>query len=135
MASSDIGHQAGQGATGVTRRRATRSALQRFPCIAYCNCFLRPAPVSGGSMAGHAFQQDLEVAEEVLKWFILRHRPQLVIITSRFTGRHAERVTRKHGIPPIAAPHPGSRWWNTITRSYGNVRGRDRFLNFLITHH
>ena len=103
--------------------------------IAYCNYFLRPAPVSGGSMEGHANQQDLEVAEEVLTWFILRHRPELVIVTSRFAGRHAERVTRGHGIPSITTAHPGSRWWNTITRSYGNLRGRDLFADFLRAHH
>ena len=102
--------------------------------IAYCNYFLRPAPVSGGSMAGNARKQDLEVAEEVLKCFILRHRPELVIVTSRFAGRHAERVAREHGIPAIITPHPGSRWWNTITRSYGNVTGRDLFSTFLRAH-
>ena len=103
--------------------------------VSYCNYFLRPAPVSGGSMEGHAHWQDLEAASEVLTWFILRHRPELVIVTSRFSGRHAERVTREHGIPSITTPHPGSRWWNTITRSYGNVRGRDLFSSFLTTHH
>ena len=103
--------------------------------VSYCNYFLRPAPVSGGSMEGHARQQDLEVAEEVLTWFILRHRPELVIVTSRFAGGHAERVTRAHGIPSITTPHPGSRWWNTVSRSYGNVRGRDLFTNFLREQH
>lgn len=102
--------------------------------IAYCNYFLHPAPVSGGSMQGHARQQDLEVAEEVLTWFILRHRPELVIVTSRFAGSHGARVTRKHGIPTITTPHPGTRWWNTITRSYGNLRGRDLFSSFLRSH-
>ena len=103
--------------------------------VSYCNYFLRPAPVSGGSMEGHAHQQDLDVAEEVLTWFILRHRPELLIVTSRFAGRHAEQVTRRHRVPATTTPHPGSRWWNTITRSYGNVRGRDLFSNFLTAHH
>ena len=102
--------------------------------IAYCNYFLRPAPVSGGSMEGHARQQDLDVAAEVLTWFILRHRPELVIVTSRFAGGHAQCVTRDNGIPSITTPHPGSRWWNTIARSYGNVRGRSLFSNFLTAH-
>ena len=35
--------------------------------IAYCNYFLRPAPVAGGSMEGNVRQQDLDVAEEVLR--------------------------------------------------------------------
>ena len=103
--------------------------------VAYCNYFLRPAPATGGSMAGHAHQPDLGVADEVLTWFILRHRPELVIVTSRFAGGHAERVTREHGIPSITTPHPGSRWWNAITRSYGNMRGRDLFTGFLRAYH
>ena len=103
--------------------------------IAYCNYFLRPAPVTGGSMAGHARQRDLEVAEEVLTWFILCHRPELVIVTSRFAGQLAKRVTRARRIASTNTPHPCSRWWNTITRSYGNVKGRDLFPNFLTTHH
>ena len=86
-------------------------------------------------MAGHAHQPDLGVADEVLTWFILRHRPELVIVTSRFAGGHAERVTREHGIPSITTPHPGSRWWNAITRSYGNMRGRDLFTGFLRAYH
>ena len=99
--------------------------------VAYCNYFLRPAPAAGGSMEGIAGQRDLEMASEVLTWSILRHRPELVIVTSRFAGRHAELVTRERGIPSTSTPHPGSRWWNAITRSYGNVRGRDLFSNFL----
>ena len=103
--------------------------------IAYCNYFLRPAPVTGGSMAGHECQQDLKVAEVVLTWFILRHRPELVIVSSRFAGGLAERVTCEHGVPSTSTPYPGCRWWNTIVQSYGNVRGRDLFSNFLITGH
>ncbi len=99
--------------------------------IAYCNYFLRPAPTAGGSMEGNVRRRDLEVAEEALRWFILYHQPELVIVTSRFAGCHAERVTRERGIPSTSTPHPGSRWWNTTTRSYGNVRGRDLFSHFL----
>ena len=99
--------------------------------IAYCNYFLRPAPVAGGSMEGNVRPQDLDVAEEVLRWFTLHHRPELVIVTSRFAGRHAEQVIREHGLPCTTTPHPASRWWNTPTRSYGDVRGRDLFANFL----
>ncbi len=100
--------------------------------IAYCNYFLRPAPVAGGSMEGNVRQQDLEVAEEVLRWFTLHHRPELVIVTSRFAGRIAETVLREYRIPCTSTPHPGTRWWNAVSRSYGNVRGRDLFSHFLM---
>ena len=99
--------------------------------IAYCNYFPRPAPITGGSMDGHVAPQDVDVAKKVLTWIILRYRPELVIITSRFAGRFAENVLRKNGVPCISTPHPCSRWWNTATRSYGNVRGRDLFANLL----
>ena len=98
--------------------------------IAYCNYFVRPAPVAGGSMDGNVSPQDLEKVQEVLKWLILRHRPELVIVTSRFAGRFAENVLRDHAIPCISTPHPGNRWWNTVARSYGNIRGRDLFIGF-----
>ena len=93
--------------------------------------FPRPALTAGGSMEGNECQQDLDAAEEVLGWFILRHRPELVIITSRFAGRFAENGLRESDIPCVITPHPGTRWWNTVTRSYGYVRGRDLFANFL----
>ena len=105
----------------------------QFPLnhVAYCNYFLRPAPVAGGSMEGNAVPQDFRIAAAVLRWFIRRHRPELVIATSRFAGRYAGEVTREHHLPCASAPHPGTRWWNTVSRSYGNVRGRDLFRNFL----
>ena len=99
--------------------------------VAYCNYFLRPAPVGGGSLEGNAVPQDLAVAEEVLRWFSLRHRPELVITTSRFAGRYAGAVLREYGVPFASTPHPGTSWWNRTAPRYGNVRGRDLFRNFL----
>ena len=99
--------------------------------IAYCNYFLRPAPTAGGSMEGNACQQDLDAAEEAFRWFTLSHLPELVIVTSRFAGRLAANALWESGIPHISTPHPGTRWWNTGSRSYGNVRGRDLFANFV----
>ena len=98
-----------------------RSQPDAFPLnhIAYCNYFLRPAPTAGGSMQGNECEQDLDVAEEVLRWFILSHHPELVIVTSRFAGRCAEDALRESRIPHVRTPHPGTRWWNTATRSYG----------------
>lgn len=99
--------------------------------IAYCNYFLRPAPVAGGSMQGNECRQDLEAAEEVLGWFLLSHRPDLAIVTSRFAGRFAEGVFRRYGIPCTSTPHPSAPSWNTPSRSCGNARGRELFFSFL----
>ena len=103
--------------------------------IAYCNYFLRPAPTVGGSIEGHVCERDTEVAEKVLRWFALKHRPELVIVTSRLAGRFAELVNEACSVPCVVAPHPGSRWWNTTARTYGGKRGRDLMSNFLKDRH
>ena len=72
------------------------------------------------------------MAEQVLRWFMRRHRPQLVIVTSRFASRYAADTVRDYHIPFLSAPHPGSHWWNTKARSYGNLTGRDLFSRFLM---
>ena len=92
--------------------RESGVAPDDFPLnhVAYCNYVLRPAPVAGGSMEGNVAQQDAEMAKQVLRWFLLRHRPELVVFTSRFAGRCAERVVWGFGIPYSSTPHPGSRW-------------------------
>jgi len=99
--------------------------------IAYCNYFLRPAPTTGGSMQGNECQHDLDAAEAVLRWFILNHCPELSIVTSRFAGRLAANALQERGISCTSTPHPGTRWWNTVSQSYGHVRGRDLFRSFL----
>ena len=86
-------------------------------------------------MQGNERKQDLDAAEEVLRWFILSHHPELSIVTSRFAGRFAESVFREYGIPCTSTPHPGTRWWNTASRSYCNTRGRDLFSSFLEYRH
>ena len=67
----------------------------------------------------------------MLRWFIGSHCPQLVIATSRLAGRYAERNRSRMRMPFVSTPHPGSRWWNAPSRSYGNLRGRDLFSRFL----
>ena len=86
-------------------------------------------------MEGNEAPRDVAVAEQVVRWFILRHRPQLVIVTSRFASRYAEEIVCGCGIPCLSTPHPGSRWWNTKARSYGNITGRELFFRFLKEQH
>ena len=90
---------------------------------------------AGGSMEGNEDRQDVAVAEQVLRWFILCHRPHLVIVTSRFASRYAEEIARGHGIPCVSTPHPGSQWWHRTARSYGNLTGRELFHRFLEEQH
>ena len=71
----------------------------------------------------------------VLRWFILRHRPQLVIVSSRFASRYAEEIARGHGISCLSTPNPVSQWWNRKARRYGNRTGRELFHRFLKEQH
>ena len=107
-----VGNITGRWFRGHTIYREIRNAIagilqeggvtpDEFPLnhIAYCNYFLRPAPRARGSMEGNEAPQDVAVAEQVARWFILRHRPQLVIVTSRFAARYAEEIVCGCGIP------------------------------------
>ena len=145
---STAGNITGRWFRGHTIYREIRNEIARvlrengvtpddFPLnhVAYCNYFLRPAPVAGGSMEGNEDRQDVAVAEQVLRWFILRHQPQLVIVTSRFASGYAEKVVRDYGIPFLSSPHPSSRWWNTKAQSYDNLTGRNLFSRFLTEQH
>ena len=76
--------------------------------VAYCNYFLRPAPVAGGSMEGNVAGRDAEVAEQVLRWFVRCHRPELLIFTSRFAGRCAESAVRDTASRTSARPIPAA---------------------------
>ena len=124
-------------------------ASDGFPLdhIAYYNYFMRPAPTTGDSMKGHVEPIDCKVAEGVLRWFVQKHRPELVIFVSDFAGGFAESVIREYDILYIITPHPGSPWWNRAARKYarnriyadnspgkGKRRGRDLFRDFLMKH-
>ena len=97
-----------------------------FQHIAYCNYFLRPAPVEGGSMAADVRPRDLATAEEVLNWFIRRHRPELVAVASKAAGRNAEKMLMRSRIPYLITYYAGSPFWMT--------RFRDDFSDFLKDH-
>ena len=97
-----------------------------FEHVAYCNYFLRPAPVEGGSMAADVRRRDLAVAEEVLTWFIRRHRPELVAVASKAAGRSAEKTLMRSRIPYLVTYYAGSPFWMT--------RFRGDFSEFLKDH-
>ncbi len=110
--------------------------------IAFYNYFMRPAPKTGSGIEGHVAPLDFSISEEVLRWFVQEHQPQLVIFVSRFAGRYGEKVVCEHGIPCISTPHPGRPWWNRHSNTYGRDpiyagdpirprRGRDLFRDFL----
>ncbi len=98
--------------------------------LAFYNYFMRPA-VEGESMKGNLVSQDVDVAGQVLRWFILDHRPELVIVTSRFAAGYAKKIVPGYGIPFQDTPHPGSPSWNRVCQIYGGLRGRDLFTRFL----
>ena len=114
--------------------------------IAFYNYFMRPAPKTGSGIEGHVVPLDCKISEEVLRWFVREHQPQLVIFVSRFAGRYGEKVVCEHGIPCISTSHPGRPWWNRHSNTYGRDpiyagdpirprRGRDLFHDFLKKYH
>lgn len=110
---------------------------ERFPLnhVAYYNFFQRPSPREGDSMRDDLVQQDSEVAENVLRWFIECYKPELVVTASRFAGDHARGIVMECNLPFESAHHPSSQWWNRQAKSYGNRTGRELFRNFLIENH
>ena len=114
--------------------------------IAYYNYFMRPASKTGGSIEGHVVPQDCKISEDVLRWFIRQHQPEMMIFTSQFASGKAEGVIREYGIPCISTPHPGCSWWNRSCPKYNRNpiyagdttrprRGRDLFRDFLKKSH
>ncbi|RLA08001.1 MAG: hypothetical protein DRQ51_04030 [Gammaproteobacteria bacterium] len=102
-----------------------RSAINH---ICYYNYFLRPAK-QGKSL--EVAKKDIETAEEVLKWFIEKYKPELIIFTSSLAGIKAKPILDKAEISYVITPHPTCQWWNRIAKKYGNIRGRDLFRKFL----
>ena len=128
----------------VTVMKASGLAPDEFPRehIAFYNYFMRPAPKTGRGIKGHVEPQDCKISEEVLRWFVQRHQPELVIFVSRFTGEYGESVVCEYGIPCISTPHPSRAWWNRYCPEYGRNsiyegdtvrprRGRELFHDFL----
>ncbi len=114
--------------------------------IAFYNYFMRPAPKPGGSIKGHVMPQDRKISEEVLRWFLQRHQPELVIFVSRFAGEYGESVVHECDIPCISTPHPGCSWWNRHSNTYDRNpiyagepacprKGCDLFRDFLTKRH
>ena len=77
-------------------------------------------------MAAAVRPRDLAVAEDVLNWFIRRHRPELVAVASKAAGRHAEKILGRFRIPYLLTYYAGSPFWLT--------RFRDDLSDFLKDH-
>ena len=105
-----------------------------FEHIAFMNFFQRPAPHKGRSIRGHVVEQDLEVAREVLRWFITTHEPELAVVTSVFASKHAGPVFEERGIPWGQTPHPVCAYWHRIVKKYGGISGAHLFPVFLTAH-
>ena len=77
-------------------------------------------------MAADVRPRDLATAEEVLNWFIRRHRPELVAVASKAAGRNAEKMLMRSRIPYLITYYAGSPFWMT--------RFRDDLSDFLKDH-
>lgn len=98
--------------------------------VAFLNFFLRPAPTTGGSLAWHVTDEDLQLANEAFAIHSERLAPTAIVFISRLARRCFQPLVPPT-IPVIATPHPTSQWWNRESKRYGNRRGRDILAEFV----
>ncbi len=106
-----------------------------FDHVAFCNYFMIPAPKTGGGMTNYVTQQDRVISEEVLRWVISEHAPELVLFISKLAfWNGGQGVVDEFGVPYEDAPHPNTTWWNRTAKAYGGKKGCELFADFLMEH-
>lgn len=106
-----------------------------FGEIAFMNFFQRPAQRTKGSIK--VADRDREVANTVSEQFVALLQPTMVIFVSRLSYKNAlplRASLKAKNIPCASCPHPGTRWWNTVSKSYGNKTGKNHFIDFVKEH-
>lgn len=96
--------------------------------IAFLNFFPRPATY-GKSLNVHSL--DTENGKAVLNWFILKEKPEVVIVVSSKAGYEAINVLRNHKLDSLVTAHPASAWWNREAKKYGGKTSKLAFEEFL----
>ena len=77
-----------------------------FNRIAFCNYFLRPAKYKQGIGSVGIEQADLQVSQEIMRWFIEEHRPRLGLVASKLAGGYAAPVLELDNIRCCVVCHP-----------------------------
>lgn len=99
--------------------------------VAFVNFFLRPAPMRGGSLAGHLTGVDIEFANAAFAMHLERLVPTAVVFLSRLAYR-SFRPAASLSVRVVSAPHPTSHWWNRKAKIYGGKRGRDILAGLVV---
>ena len=81
-----------------------------FDRIAFSNFFYRPAVYKSNVLSVGITPQDLRVASEILRWFVLTHAPRLVVVASASTaGPPASEVLKEMEVQYSVIHHPMAR--------------------------
>jgi hypothetical protein len=97
--------------------------------IAFYNFFLRPG------LEGHSLDvspQDVEFANEAFRIHYQALKPTAIIFLSSLAHKYFH-PSEPPSVPVKATPHPGSRWWNRVAKTYCNKKGRDILADFIKT--
>lgn len=95
--------------------------------IAFLNFFPRPAK-TGKSL--NIEKRDIKHGINVLKWFIKKNEPDVIIVASKKAGKVIKRNIEAPTNFQVVA-HPASQWWYRRAKSYGNRSGKELFEDFL----
>jgi len=111
-----------------------------FDEVAYMNYFKRPAN-KGNSLKEIFNPVDQEIAYQVFCDTVIKLKPDLLIIASRFVNEKVEeekvwKFLEKMDCPYCHTPHPTSAWWNRHLnwKSFEGRTGKEQFIHFLVTH-
>ena len=115
-------------------KTVNKELFTAFTEIAFMNFFQRPAETTGDSIK--VSPQDVLVAIQVSEQVVESIRPDLVIFTSSLAFKHAKsggllNTLANQNISFTRTPHPGSAWWNRVSRKYNNKTGKDHFISFI----
>ena len=106
-----------------------------FPYLSYYNYFQRPAFKQGDSIIND--EKDDIVAYNTLVEMVKIIEPQKIIFVSKkaycaflFNKRKTSNVNIFDN-KVYSLPHPATRWWNTKSAPYGNMKGREKFVEIL----
>jgi len=98
--------------------------------ISYFNFYQRPAEFQGESIIPGS--KDREIASCVLKWFIEKYSPDIILSVSRKAGDEIALLI--NDIPFRSVPHPGCVWWKRKSAKYDGKKGYAFAREFLLKH-
>jgi len=105
-----------------------------FSEIAFMNFFQRPAEINGKSII--VSDIDLTESNKIFSEVVNIIQPDSVIFTSSLAYKAAKKggtlnQLKARNITFTRTPHPGTSWWNRISKAYSNKTGKLHFIEFI----